>query len=76
MAVGSGIFLLVIGAVMAFAINDSVDSVDLAMIGYICMGAGVLAILISLSVNSQRSNTVHTERVEKHVDTHHDDLGA
>jgi len=76
MALGSGIFLIVVGAILAFAVNDSVDSVDLAMIGYICMGAGVLAIIISLVANVQRSNSTHTERIEKHVDTHHDNLEA
>lgn len=74
MAIGSGIFLLVVGAILAFAVNDSVESVDLGMIGYICMGAGVLAIIISLVVNAQRSNSTHTERIEKHVDTHRDNL--
>ncbi|WP_061963314.1 MULTISPECIES: DUF6458 family protein [Demequina] len=74
MALGSGIFLLVVGAIMAFAVKDNVDSVDFVMIGYICMGAGVLAIIISLIVSSQRSNTVHTERVEKHVDTHQNNI--
>lgn len=76
MAIGSGIFLLVVGAILAFAVNDSVDSVDLGMIGYICMGAGVLAIIISLVVNAQRSKSTHTERVETHMDTRNDDLEA
>jgi F0F1-type ATP synthase assembly protein I len=76
MAIGSGIFLIVVGAILAFAVNDSVDAVDLGMIGYICMGAGVLAIIISLVVNAQRANSTHTERIEKHVDTHHDNLEA
>jgi len=76
MALGSGIFLIVVGAILAFAVNDSVDSVDLAMIGYICMGAGVLAIIISLVVSAQRSNSTHTERIEKHIDTHNDNFEA
>jgi hypothetical protein len=36
----------------------------------------VLAIIISLVANAQRSNSTHTERIEKHVDTHHDDFDA
>lgn len=76
MAIGSGIFLIVVGAILAFAVNTSVEAVDLAVIGYICMGAGVLAIILSLIINAQRSNSAHTERIEKHVDTHHDNLEA
>lgn len=68
MALGSGLFLLVVGAILAFAVTDNVEAVDLAMIGYICMGAGFLAIILSLIVSAQRRNTVHTERVETHVD--------
>lgn len=69
MGIGGGIFLIVVGAVLAFAVSDSVEGVDLAMIGYICIGAGVVALLISLVVNSQRANTTHREVIERHDDT-------
>ncbi|WNB85700.1 DUF6458 family protein [Cellulomonas sp. ATA003] len=68
MGIGGGIFLIVVGAILAFAVSDSVEGVDLAMIGYICMGAGVLALIIALVVNAQRSNTSHREVVERHDD--------
>ena len=64
MAIGTGIFLLVVGAILVFAVGDTVEAVDLIMIGYICMGAGVLAILISLVVAAMGTNTKHTEVVE------------
>ncbi|WP_062305671.1 DUF6458 family protein [Demequina subtropica] len=70
MALGTGIFLIVVGAIAAFAINDSVDAVDLVMIGWICMGAGVVAIIVSLIANQQRSNTTHREIRDEHVDEH------
>jgi Na+/proline symporter len=50
MYIGLGIFLIVVGAILTFALNASVDAVNLAMIGWICMGAGVLAIVLSLIV--------------------------
>ncbi len=50
MYIGLGIFLIVVGAVLTFAVNASLSGVDLAMIGWICMAAGVLAILLSLVV--------------------------
>ena len=68
MGIGGGIFLIVVGAILAFAVSDSVDAIDLAMIGYICMAAGVLALIISLVVNAQRTNTTHREVIERHDD--------
>lgn len=47
MYIGVGIFLLLVGAILSFAVKDSISAVDLTMIGYICMGAGALAILLS-----------------------------
>ncbi len=54
MYIGLGIFLLVIGAIMSFAVRDSVSAVDLTMVGYICMGAGTLAIVLSLVMRGGR----------------------
>lgn len=70
MILGVGIFLLVVGAILAFAVQDSIDAVDLTMVGYICLGAGALAIIISLIVASTARNTRHTEVVDQHVDEH------
>ena len=52
---GSGIALLVIGAILSFAVKDSIPGVNLALIGYICMGAGALAIILGLVTNAQAS---------------------
>ena len=49
MGIGSGIALFVIGAILVFALNiDTGGYVDLDLIGYILMGAGVVVFLISL----------------------------
>lgn len=71
MALGTGIFFLVLGAILTFAVGDAVEAVDMVLVGYICMGAGVLAIVLSLIVNAQRSNTTHREVVERHDETTH-----
>ncbi|MFN8099943.1 MAG: DUF6458 family protein [Dermatophilaceae bacterium] len=57
MYIGLGIFLLVVGAIMSFAVKDSISGVDLVMVGYICMGAGALAIVLSFlaQAGSRRS---------------------
>lgn len=51
--VGTGIALLTIGAILGFAVRDVVPGVDLTLTGYICMGAGVLAIILGLTIVGQ-----------------------
>lgn len=55
MYIGVGIFLIVVGAILTFALNTSVDAINLEMIGWICMAAGALAILLSLVMGSRRT---------------------
>ena len=68
MGIGGGIFLLVIGGILAFGVQDRLTDFDLSTIGYICMAAGALAIILVLVVNQQRSNTSH-EAVVEHRET-------
>ncbi len=70
MGIGGGIVLLVVGGVLAFGVRDQWSAVDLTAIGYICMAAGVLAIILALVLNQQRSRTAHTEYIE------HRDVGG
>lgn len=42
-----GIVLLVIGAIVTFAIDRQADGVDLQAIGYILMAGGALALIIA-----------------------------
>ncbi|QLQ15557.1 MAG: hypothetical protein HZY73_07515 [Micropruina sp.] len=64
MTIGLGIFLLVVGAVLSFAVKDSISGVNLTMIGYICMGAGALAVILGLITNAQATHTSHKNVVE------------
>ncbi|WP_298886757.1 DUF6458 family protein [uncultured Serinicoccus sp.] len=68
MGIGLGIFLLVVGAVLTFAIQTAVEGVNLVMIGYILMAAGVLSLLLGLVMNTQRTNTTHREVVDRRTD--------
>jgi len=65
MGIGAGIFLIVVGAILSFAVSDHVSGVNLVVIGYICMAAGALALLLAIVFNAQRSNTSHREVVER-----------
>lgn len=67
MGIGSGIVLVVIGAILVFALNiDTGGYVDLDLIGYILMGAGVVVFLISLvlMMRSRRTETVDRTTVD------------
>lgn len=53
--IGGPIAIVVIGAILYFAISDMVEGVDLTMIGLILMVAGAVWLLIELVVNRRRS---------------------
>jgi len=61
MAIGTGIFLMVVGAVLTFALNTTIEAVNLDAVGWICMIAGAVAIVISLVVSFQSTRTTHFE---------------
>ena len=44
MSIGLGIFLIVVGAILTFAIHVTVASIDLALVGWILMAAGVVVV--------------------------------
>ncbi len=69
MGLGLGIFLLAVGAILAFAVEYSISGIEVTTIGYILMAAGVLALLLGLVMNTQRANTTHREVVDRHDDT-------
>lgn len=68
MGVGVGIFLIAVGLILAIALPNATDVVDLALIGWILVGVGVLNIIIVLIMNAQRAHTTHREVVERHDD--------
>ncbi|MBA2695770.1 MAG: DUF6458 family protein [Ornithinimicrobium sp.] len=65
MGIGLGIFLIVVGAILAFAVDYSVQGVDVELIGFILLGAGALALILGLISTQQRSNTTHREVVDR-----------
>jgi hypothetical protein len=54
MSIGAGIVLFVIGAILAFALNVQLDWVNLDLVGYILMGAGVVIVLIGIVLLMRR----------------------
>ncbi|NCT92425.1 hypothetical protein GXB85_15930 [Cellulomonas sp. APG4] len=69
MGIGSGIFLIVVGAILAFAIApDTWEVVNLNIVGYICIAAGIIALILGMVYTRQRANTSHREVVERYDD--------
>ncbi|PRA83375.1 DUF6458 family protein [Microbacterium sp. MYb66] len=62
MSIGSGIALFVIGAILVFAVNVDIPWVDLDMVGYILMGAGVIVFLIGIIMLVRRRRTETVSR--------------
>lgn len=48
MTIGSSIFLIAVGAILRYAVTDSISGVDLTTIGLILMIAGLVGLLIGL----------------------------
>ena len=64
MGIGTSIFLLAVGAILAFAVTDAISGVDLTVVGYILMAAGVIGLLLTMLVFNRRParDTVVRER--------------
>ncbi|MBO0983047.1 DUF6458 family protein [Rathayibacter sp. ZW T2_19] len=62
MSIGAGIFLLVVGAVLAFAVDVQLAGVDLTLIGYILMAAGLVGLILGLVLMTRRRQAVATTR--------------
>ncbi|GEP33369.1 hypothetical protein NSZ01_11370 [Nocardioides szechwanensis] len=67
MGYGLGAFLLVVGLVLALAVQDSVSGVDLVMVGWIMTLVGIAVIILTaVTMNSARrakstATTVHAD---------------
>ncbi len=60
MSIGAGIFMFVVGAILAFALNIEASWVDLHLVGYILMVGGVVTVLIGLFLLFRRRHAVST----------------
>ena len=67
MGYGLGVFLLALGLILALAVNDMLDAIDLTMIGWILAIAGVLVIVLT-AVQANRGRTNRTVQTTTHSD--------
>jgi uncharacterized membrane protein HdeD (DUF308 family) len=61
MGIGTGIVLVVIGAILLFALNVNLPFVSDDTLGIILMVAGIVTIILALVLNAQRGRTRHIQ---------------
>jgi uncharacterized membrane protein HdeD (DUF308 family) len=61
MGIGTGIVLIVIGAILLFALNVDMPFVSDDTLGIIFIVAGALALILALIMQAQRSRTKHVQ---------------
>jgi hypothetical protein len=55
--IGAGVFLIAAGAILAFAVDYEIAGIELNVVGWILMGAGALALILSFLVWGPRRRT-------------------
>lgn len=48
MGIGASLFLLAVGAILAFAVGDQVSFINLVMVGWILMALGLIGLVASM----------------------------
>lgn len=61
MGIGFSIFLLALGAVLVFAVNATVAGLDISVVGWILMAAGVIGLVLTMVVLAPRRRRTTTE---------------
>ena len=67
MGYGLGVFLLALGLILALAVRDMIDAVDLTLIGWILAGCGAL-VLVLVAMQNNRSRGASTVATTTHSD--------
>ncbi|MFN4002798.1 DUF6458 family protein [Microcella sp.] len=62
MSIGFGIFLFAVGAILAFAVNVTLEWITLSTVGYILMVAGVVMVVIGGVLMARKRSSVTTHR--------------
>jgi hypothetical protein len=57
MTIGTSLFLIAVGAILRYAVHDSVKAVDLATVGLILMIVGVVGLVLGLYMAFVRGRT-------------------
>ncbi|HET8660541.1 MAG TPA: DUF6458 family protein [Micromonosporaceae bacterium] len=70
MGIGASVFLLAVGAILTFALDAQVGFLDLDVVGWILMAAGVLGLILTMTIwSNRRREVVTSEPVDTDVVT-------
>jgi hypothetical protein len=58
MGIGGSIFLLALGAILAFAVNAEISGLDINVVGYVLMLAGLIGLIVTIWYWNSRRRTV------------------
>ncbi len=62
MGIGTSIFLIALGAILAFAVTADVSGIELSTVGLILMVVGVIGLLLSLMILGRARGSAVVER--------------
>ena len=65
MGIGASIFLIAVGAILAFAVNVDLGGLDINVVGWILMIAGVLGLVMTTLIWGRRRTVVPPAPVEE-----------
>ncbi len=67
MGIGASIFLIALGAILAFAVDLDVGGVDIQVVGIILMVAGLLGAILTVTIFGRRRSTYVEEPPRREV---------
>jgi len=74
MGIGVSIFLIAVGAILAFAVNTTVSGLDINVVGYILMAVGLIGLIMTAFIFGPRNRTAGRGEVVEERRTYDDRL--
>src|SRR3954471_6187893 len=68
MGIGGSIFLLAVGAILAFAVNAHISGIDINIVGWVLMAAGLVGLIVTIWYWKSRRRTVVSQSCPRSED--------
>ncbi len=69
MGIGASVFLLAVGAILAFAVDYNVNGLDINVVGFILMAAGLVGLFMTTMIFGRRDRVATTTTAAAPVTT-------
>ncbi|MCW2622270.1 MAG: hypothetical protein JWL64_1872 [Frankiales bacterium] len=70
MGIGISVLLLAVGAILSFAVRDNLNDVDLSVVGYILMAAGLIGLAWSIYLTQRSRTTIVRDETVRRPDVY------